>query len=114
MKFGQWGEEKAACYLNENGYNIIEKNFRCRMGEIDIVAEKNGVICFIEVKTRNNEKYGSPAEAVTECKKRHLARTAQYYMMLRKFEERDARIDIIEIIMRGKDPVISHIENAVE
>ena len=113
MKFGEWGEEIAAKYLKKKGYQIIEKNFRSKVGEIDIIAEKNNIICFIEVKTRHSEKYGCPAESITQYKKRHITRTAEYYLLLKKYEDRDARIDVIEILINDGNTTINHIEDAI-
>ena len=77
---GQIGENTAADVLRAKGYRILRQNYRCRYGEIDIIAEKYGEMSFIEVKTRQNLNYGRPCEAVTEEKKKHLRRAAHCFM----------------------------------
>lgn len=79
---GQNGEELAVRYLMLNGYLILQRNFRCRIGEIDIIASKNDVLTFVEVKTRNTIVNGLPAEAVTFAKQQKIRRVAQYYMLI--------------------------------
>lgn len=79
---GQNGEELAVRYLMLNGYLILHRNFRCRIGEIDIIARKNDVLTFVEVKTRNTIVTGLPAEAVTFAKQQKIRRVAQYYMLI--------------------------------
>ena len=76
QELGKIGEELAAKYLTQNKYKIIQRNFRCKFGEIDIIAYdlKNKELVFFEVKTRSNFKYGRPSEAVTKIKKKHILR----------------------------------------
>lgn len=108
-KLGKIGEEIAVHYLEKNGYQIIERNFRCRRGEIDIIAWGEDEIVFVEVKTRTSKICGNPAEAVTRQKKKHLYLTAEYYMMLRKIEEYPVRMDVIEILWQHHQYTIHHI-----
>lgn len=79
---GQSGEELAVRYLMLNGYVILHRNFRCRIGEIDIIASKDDVLTFVEVKTRNSILAGFPAEAVTFAKQQKIRRVAQYYLLV--------------------------------
>ena len=81
MKKGQSGEELACAYLVQQNYQILERNFTCKQGEIDIIAfdNKNKELVFIEVKSRTSAKYGLPSEAVGKNKKRHIIRVAKYY-----------------------------------
>jgi len=78
--FGQIGENTAADVLRAKGYRILKQNYRCRYGEIDLIAERDGDVSFVEVKTRQGLACGRPAEAVTEEKKRHLRKAAICYM----------------------------------
>lgn len=94
---GRWGENKAADFLAEKGYIIIERNFRCRYGEVDIIAEYDGVIHFVEVKTRSSEMYGNPLEAITYDKINHIMRTAQYYIYINSLEKHEISFDGIAI-----------------
>lgn len=79
-KGARW-EEKAAIYLTDMGYRIIEMNYRCKAGEIDIIARDNGYYVFAEVKYRSSNEYGNPLEAVTPAKQRRIRRVAQVYLL---------------------------------
>lgn len=108
---GSLNEEKAIKYLIAHGYHIIQKNFYCKMGEIDIIANSEGYLCFIEVKYRTSEVNGSPGEAITPTKIRRITRTAQYYMLINNIpEDTPCRFDVI-IILHNK---ITLIENAFD
>lgn len=98
-KLGKLGEAFAASYLLKNGYHIIERNFKARYGEIDIVAKKEGRLIFVEVKTRSGSVYGSPEEAVTPWKLREVILTAQYYQLIHTLQQRSMRIDVIAIVL---------------
>ncbi|HHX14258.1 MAG TPA: YraN family protein [Clostridiales bacterium] len=113
-KLGVWGEETAARFLEQKGYRIVERNFRCRAGEIDLIAHHGGCVIFIEVKTRRSKGYGSPAEAVGPYKRRHLQLAIECYLSRRTIENRPLRIDVIEITVECGRPCIRHIRNAVE
>lgn len=113
MKLGTWGEDTAARYLKAHGYKIIERNFSCRIGELDIIAMDGNTIVFAEVKTRKNLKYGLPCESITETKKRHILRTAKYYLMIRGIENRDLRVDVLEVLIKDGTSFVHHIVNAI-
>jgi len=106
LNFGQSGEKRAAKYLSKKGYKILGKNYRSKYGEIDIIAEKGGVLVFVEVKARSSAKFGLGYESVTSKKQEKLLLTAQQYMTEKG--ERPAQFDVISI--DGDD--ITHIENA--
>lgn len=101
-------EELAAAYLLRKGYLILEHNFRCRLGEIDIIAKDDEYIVFIEVKYRKTKKFGYPREAVTYLKQQHIIRTAQYFLTVKVGYELPCRFDVIEIL----DNQITHLEAA--
>jgi len=97
---GRIGEEIATKYLKKRGYKILERNFRSkRWGEIDIVATKDEVLVFIEVKARIGSKYGHPVEAVTPHKLRALKRTGQYYVREHPDLPEALRIDVVAIVL---------------
>lgn len=98
---GQRGEEIACKALKKKGYRILDKNFSCRHGELDIIAEDHGVVCFIEVKARSSEDYGLPEEAVTHWKKQKLLNTAFVYIEKKKIVNRDMRFDIISVDLKS-------------
>ena len=112
-KSGLWGEVFAARYLRDNGYDIIAANYICRLGEIDIIAEKNGIVSFVEVKTRNEDPMYSPAQAVTSEKQRKLKAAANVYMREIK-EELRSEFDVIEVTLdeKYKPLKINLIKNA--
>lgn len=110
---GKKGEDMAEKYLLENGYEILERNFSCRQGEIDIIAKENKEIVFIEVKTRTNKKYGEPIEAVTYIKIKHLMKSIEYYLYIRNLEDSFIRIDVIEIYQSKYKNLLHHIKNAI-
>ena len=102
--FGKLGEELAAKYLSQNGYKLLEMNYRVgRMGEIDIIAAEEEYICFIEVKTRTNNFFGEPCESVGKRKQYSIRKLAWAYLKQHKLTERCVRFDIFEIIGQKKD-----------
>lgn len=100
---GRIGEIEAALYLKKNGYKIICMNFKCMQGEIDIIAEKNNMIVFIEVKTRTSKTYGEAREAVDLEKQKHIYRAAEYFLYKTQMEEVFTRIDVIEIYLYNRE-----------
>lgn len=110
---GKTGEEIAEIYLIKNGYKILERNFSCRQGEIDIIAKDIKEIVFVEVKTRTNKKYGEPIDSITYYKKKHLIKSIQFYLYLKKLDNAFIRIDIIEIYKKDDGFLIKHTKGAV-
>lgn len=112
---GQWGEERVAEWLCRQGWRVLERNFRCRMGEIDIIAENGRYLAFVEVKLRKDGQYGAACEAVTPSKQRRLRTTAQFYLAGHP-TGRQPRFDVAEVYApRGthtEEPDIYYIENA--
>lgn len=96
-RLGDAGEDFAAKTLESLGYEILERKFRTRRGEIDLIAAKDGVIHFIEVKTRTGDDYGYPAEAVTIEKQTHIRRVADTYLANRRMLWRSVSIDVVEV-----------------
>lgn len=111
---GRIGEEIACEFLIKNNYKILIKNFRCKIGEIDIIAKENDEIIFIEVKTRKQKEYGLPAEAVDKRKRNHMFFVAEYFLMINNMENIFCRFDVIEIYITKQDIKINHIKNCVE
>ena len=109
-KTGLEGESIAAKYLEDKGYTILQRNFSCKVGEIDVVAMDGDTLVFVEVKARDNPKFGMPIEAITPAKVRSIIGAARYYIMKNHLYDTQARFDVIAIL-RGK---IQHIENAFE
>ena len=111
MELGRWGEDEAERYLKRKGYTIVGRNFRCRYGEIDIIALEGTELVFIEVKTRRNLNYGLPCESVTAAKIRHLRRAVAYYAATCPVRYRSVRLDVVEILATEGRVDIRHIEN---
>ena len=108
---GQYGEDLACKYLQAQGYQILARGFRFRRyGEIDIVANKDGVLSFIEVKTRSSQRYGKPAESVTLAKQRKIYRVAQYYLQCAGLLSRIPMLsfDVVEVIIEGAGVRLFH------
>ena len=95
---GDTGEASAERFLVERGYRIIERNFRCKLGEIDLVARERGVLCFIEVRSRGDGEHGHPAETVSWAKQRKVIRAAYAYLDQRRPRFDEARFDVVAIV----------------
>ncbi len=112
-QFGGEGEDIACNYLEKEGYKILKRNWYFGHGEIDIIAEKNKMLVFVEVKLRKTLEYGAPELAVTKKKQQQLKRMAEAYLYINEISDTDCRIDVISIFKPDKDhPEINHIENA--
>ncbi len=112
QRIGKWGEETAAEYLTERGYEIIARNVRTPYGEIDIVARQSDITIFVEVKARTSNKMGLPEESITPHKREHMLATADHYAAEHEIDH--WQIDVIAI--EGKPdmkPKITHFENAI-
>lgn len=97
------GEGIAAAFLAKKGFRILEKNFRCRYGEIDIVCSDGGTFCFVEVKSRSNFSHGFPEEFVDRHKRRKLTLTALKYIEEKRIESSPARFDIVAVdLLKGE------------
>lgn len=101
-KVGSIGEQAAASYLLSKQFLILERNFKARYGEIDIVAREGNTLVFVEVKTRSGTSFGSPEMSVTPRKLREVIQTAQYYVLLHPGTCPDMRVDVVAIML---DPV---------
>lgn len=109
---GNQGEDLAVQYLRQQGYRILDRNYYCPYGEIDIVCERNRDIIFVEVKTRRSERFGSAEEAVTFTKQQRLRKTALHYLQQKNQPFRDMGFDVITVRLDGPQPVINHIKSA--
>jgi len=104
---GKTGEEIAIRYLLQQGYQVLERNYRCRFGEIDLIARDGSTLAFIEVKTRRSQKFGPAAAAVTLEKQRYLVKASQVYLTRKRKAHELCRFDVVTIEL---DALISHIE----
>lgn len=111
---GREGEHVAEQFLRKKGYKVVERNYRCAAGELDLIVLDRRVVVFVEVKTRSGKGFGSPLEAVEFRKQRRMIRAAQFFLSANKLHQRDARFDVVGISWSGREPVVEHIENAFD
>jgi putative endonuclease len=115
-KFGDRAESIAATHLKKSGYRILEKNFRNRLGEIDIIARHGDCIVFVEVKARKSLRFGSPKYAVTRTKRQSISRVALAYLKETGQSDHRARFDVVSMVFAGENqkPEIELVQNAFE
>lgn len=114
LLLGKEGERVAELYLQKKGYKLVERNYRCSGGELDLIVLDRRVVVFVEVKTRTGIGFGSPLEAVEFHKQRRMIRAAQFFLAEKNLQQRDARFDVVGVSWPGREPVVEHIENAFE
>jgi putative endonuclease len=110
---GREGEDRAAKFLAQRGYRILERNYRTRSGEIDLIALDRGVVVFVEVKTRTSNAFGAPELAVTPQKQRRMLKAALGYMKYKKLHQVPCRFDVVAI-SGAAGPEVELIQNAFE
>jgi len=113
-ELGRRGEEVAFRFLKKKGYRIIEKNYACKMGEMDIIAKEKDTLVFIEVKTRTSALFGPPQLAVNSWKQRQLSKVALNYLNEKRLKDVKARFDVVAILLGGKEEEIELIRNAFD
>jgi putative endonuclease len=112
---GERGERAACVFLKEHGYEILEKNYQCKLGEIDVIARRRGRLTFIEIKTRTSTQFGVPQEAVDLRKQEKIFKLAQWYLKEKKLEKAPVAFDVVAILWReGQTPEIRLIADAFE
>jgi len=116
QEVGKLGERAAQKFLKKRGYRIRETGFRCRHGEIDIIAQRKDCLVFVEVRTKSNLEFGTPEESITQAKKENLIASALTYTISHQNIPSLWRIDVVavELDARGKTKRIELIENAIE
>jgi putative endonuclease len=113
-ELGKKGEEVALRFLKEKGYRIIEKNYVCKMGEMDIIAKEKDTLTFIEVKTRTSTEFGPPQLAITPSKQRQLSKVALSYLNKKQLKDVKARFDVVAILLGKKGEEIELIKDAFD
>ncbi|MFN3381371.1 MAG: YraN family protein [Runella zeae] len=108
---GKLGEDKAAAFLEEKGYEILTRNYRFRHSEIDIIARKNKILIFVEVKTRTNVSFGMPEEFVDATKRRLIMKAAEQYIFDLDWQG-DIRFDVVSVVITPHQTRLHHIEDA--
>lgn len=113
LQLGRIGEAAAVAHLEARGYRILERNFRCPLGEIDLIAAQGAVTVFVEVKARTTGEYGPPFAAITPLKQRRLTRLATYYLKGTGRLSRPARFDAVSVAVRP-DGCVQAVELLVD
>ncbi|HHY03912.1 MAG TPA: YraN family protein [Thermoanaerobacterales bacterium] len=111
-QLGKLGEQKAVDFFKKNRYSILFVNYRCRFGEIDIIAKKEGTIVFVEVKTRRSDSFGMGMEAVNYPKQQKIRKTALNFLNENKIRFENLRFDVIDIFFDGRSFKLNHIKNS--
>ncbi len=112
-ELGDAGEALACRFLKKAGYRVLARNFKCPVGEIDIICSTDGVIAFVEVKTRVDDSAADPENNIRSEKKRHIERTARYWLAQNGHPRAAYRFDAVSIVMpEGGKPVVRHIVDA--
>ncbi|HEV8342960.1 MAG TPA: YraN family protein [Candidatus Binatia bacterium] len=111
---GQEGERLAERYLKKKGYRLVERNYRCPAGELDLIALDRHVIVFVEVKTRTDDRFGGPLDSVHWRKQQRMIRAAQFFLSQKSLHQREARFDVVGVSFVDQKPVVEHIQNAFE
>ena len=110
---GRLGEDLAAAHLIAQGLIVLERNWRCEVGEVDIVAREGDALVICEVKTRSSRRFGSPLEAVTPAKAARLRRLAACWVTEHRVRPRQIRIDLVGIVLGPAEPEIEYVRGAV-
>jgi len=113
-ELGRRGEELAAELLRARGYTIVERNFRCRAGEIDLVALDGPTVVFVEVRSRRGERVGTPLESVDPRKQARLTLVARHFLHARRLAESDVRFDVVGVRFDREPPRLEHVCGAFE
>ena len=111
-KLGAAGEDLAVSKLKKMGYKILERNFRCRLGEIDVIARDGDSLVFVEVRTRSMPSFGDPAESISWQKRRKITRLAGWYVSAKKWETFPVRFDVVAVDLAGPSPRIDVLQGA--
>jgi len=114
LSLGKKGEDLAIAQLRALKYKILERNFKCALGEIDIIARERDTLVFVEVKTRRTRDFGGPAAAVNERKQRQLSRVALTYLNMKKLPQMPARFDVVAVELIPPAPHIEVLRDAFE
>lgn len=113
-EFGNEAEDAAASYLAQRGYRIRTRNFRCPYGELDLVAETDDTVCFVEVRMRSTAAWGDPSHTVISSKQRRVVKAALHYLLRTHLPGKMLRFDVISVVGRGARAQVEHIPAAFD
>lgn len=111
---GDRGEARAAEFLRGQGYRILERNYRCPLGEVDLIARDGETVVFIEVKMRSSDRFGSPQEAIGPRKQRRMTAIALYYLKAKEWLKAPARFDVAAVRLDGGKETVTLFKNAFD
>ena len=111
---GKAGESLACRYLEQQGLTLVERNFRCRRGELDLIMRDGDQLVFVEVRSHRNRGYGTPAETITKTKQSRLVRAALYYLQRRRWCSVSCRFDVIAITLAPNEDTVEWVKNAFQ
>lgn len=111
QQVGRTGEAVAACYLQDRGYIIVESNYRCSLGEIDLVAYDGDTVVLVEVRTKTGFSHGSPEESINAEKARRLQRMALFYLKAKGLSKAPARIDLVAVLLDRTNLTVQNIRH---
>lgn len=111
---GARGEEKACEFLQGQGYRILERNYRCRLGEMDIIAREGRTVVFVEVKARSSERFGLPQESIGPQKRRRMTAIALYYLKTKGWLGEPARFDVAAVSLDSASEAVTLYRNAFD
>lgn len=113
-RVGTFGESVAVRALKNAGYKILDINYRCKLGEIDVIAREGGTLVFVEVKARRSNRFGNPKMAVTQKKQRKVSMVALEYLKRNGISDEKARFDVVAVSLRSSQPDVEIIRNAFD
>jgi putative endonuclease len=111
-QLGRYGEELAREYLEEQGLHILETNYHFHHAEVDIIAEEGELLVFCEIKTRSDNQFGAPEQAITPLKAQQIRKVAGAYLTTHHIRDRQCRFDVIGIMVTGRVVRLNHLRNA--
>ncbi|ATB39132.1 endonuclease [Cystobacter fuscus] len=113
-QYGDEGEEAAVRFLETQGYRVRARNYACRHGELDVVAERGDTVCFVEVRMRSTAVWGDPSHTVSFAKQRRVVKAAMHYLMAHGVRDRELRFDVISVVGRGERATVEHLPGAFD
>ncbi len=112
--YGDEGEEVAVRFLEGQGYRVRARNYACRHGELDVVAERGDTVCFVEVRMRSTAVWGDPSHTVSFAKQRRVVKAALHYLQTQRLREKMIRFDVISVVGRGEGATVEHLPGAFD
>ncbi|XXF81581.1 YraN family protein [Myxococcaceae bacterium GXIMD 01537] len=112
--YGNAAEDAAVRHLEARGYRVLARNFLCRYGELDVVAEQGDTVCFVEVRMRSTNLWGDPALTVSFSKQRRVVKAALHYLFAHEVRDKMMRFDVVSVVGHGEGAVVEHIPDAFD